>query len=445
MDVLCKFNISQSFPRGHSIYHRNRLQQFENYICQIENQVIHEDSELRFIGEHLNGKTNYDVNVISFKLCYITKVPKDLLNHFPNLQSLIIYGSNLKVLNKNDLINYKQFKSLNFDSNQIEFLPGDLFEGFVVIEEISFNNNNLRVIEPTIFDDLKRLYLINLRCNPCYHTWYASDNEFITLPKLRQNLTDIYFARFPFITQMKNSIEIFETENQELKEAEIRMSCEIADLKRSLETEKSKKSNLNLPHQSCFCSELKEVLKDENNFKDFTIMIENEEIQVSKLLLAARSPVLKSILERNPNTESFNLVDISMETFREILKYLYTDELDFEEISNSMHLFGAAHRLQINRLKDIAAMEISNKITPENAIEILFLGNKFEHDRLRQNAFNEVKNNYLKIEFRDEWAVQPEKVKQIVEAYNAKEEKLQRIETMIENIEQQFQDLLEEV
>ncbi|CAG9807258.1 unnamed protein product [Chironomus riparius] len=241
---------------------------------------------------------------------------------------------------------------------------------------------------------------------------------------------------------MKNSIANFIQENQVLKKSEVKLNREITDLKRSLEREKSKKSNLNFPHPSCFCNELKEALKDENNFKDFTIMIENEEIHVSKLLLAARSPVLAKILHDNPNADSFNLVDISVQTFKEILKYLYTDKLQFDEITNSMHLFAAAHRLKIKKLKDIVAMNISNSITPENALEILILSNRYEHDKLRQNAFNEVKKNYPKIEFKEEFALQPEKVTQIVDAFKFKEQKLLRIETMVQNIELEFQNLL---
>ncbi|KAL7024023.1 hypothetical protein ACKWTF_012874 [Chironomus riparius] len=171
-------------------------------------------------------------------------------------------------------------------------------------------------------------------------------------------------------------------------------------------------------------------------------MIENEEIQVSNLLLAARSPVLAKILHDNPNADSFNLVDISVQTFKEILKYLYTDKLQFDEITNSMHLFAAAHRLKIKKLKDIVAMNISNSITPENALEILILSNRYEHDKLRQNAFNKVKKNYPKIEFKEEFAVQPEKVTQIVDAFKFKEQKLLRIETMVQNIELEFQNLL---
>ncbi|CAG9807257.1 unnamed protein product [Chironomus riparius] len=166
MEVLCTFISTLSKPKN-SPFDRIRLKPAEIYTCQIENQVILEDDELQFVGQHLNERFNNNVNSVSFNLCFITKVPRNLLNHFPNLHSLTICGSNLKVLNKDDLIKYRHFKSLNFDSNQIEFLPGDLFEGFENLEKVSFNNNNLRVVEPTIFDGLKKLHNVDLNSNPC--------------------------------------------------------------------------------------------------------------------------------------------------------------------------------------------------------------------------------------------------------------------------------------
>ena len=381
----------------------------------------------------MNNKSSYDVNVISFNLCYITKIPQGLTIRFPNLHTLIINSSNLKVISKHDLAYYRNLQILNFDSNQIEFLPGDLLEGFYGLSEISFNNNNLRVIEPNIFENLHCLNFVDFRSNPNYNEHFISDRynpNQISPTKLIENLFKFYFERFRYSSSMQFYVNSFEHRDQRQS-----MDCEIAELRRLLEAEKLKKSNLNLPHHSCFCSELKDALKDDNNFKDFTILIENEVIHVNKLLLTARSPVFAKTIQDNPNADSFNLGDISVETFKEVLNYLYTDTVELKDISSSMLVFAAANRFEIKKLVDIAVMNISGKITAENVVKVLFLSNKFEHDKLRQRAFDDLKKYYPKIAFKEEWAVLPEKVEQIVEAFKEKEEKLQEIE-------QQFQNLL---
>ena len=61
-------------------------------------------------------------------------------------------------------------------------------------------------------------------------------------------------------------------------------------------------------------------------FKDFSIKIEDREFKVHKFLLAARSPTLAEMIKNNPDADELQLVDISVEIFEKILKYLYVSK-----------------------------------------------------------------------------------------------------------------------
>ena len=56
-------------------------------------------------------------------------------------------------------------KYLNLEGNEIEFLPGNLFEHVKNIEHIWLNSNKTKFIEPNLLDDLPKLKSISLEGN----------------------------------------------------------------------------------------------------------------------------------------------------------------------------------------------------------------------------------------------------------------------------------------
>jgi len=143
----------------------------KDYVCVVKNCQISDDVQFKFSGDHEDAKTDNDVTGIKFVECYIKKVPKELTQKFPNLNSLSIINTNLKNLTKSDLVNYKNFKEFDFSNNQIEFLSGDLFEDFKELEKISFGGNKLTLVEPNILDGLTKLKSVNLNGGTEYGTF----------------------------------------------------------------------------------------------------------------------------------------------------------------------------------------------------------------------------------------------------------------------------------
>ncbi|KAL7013128.1 hypothetical protein ACKWTF_015209 [Chironomus riparius] len=95
-----------------------------------------------------------------------------------------------------------------------------------------------------------------------------------------------------------------------------------------------------------------------------------------------------------------------------------------------MLLFAAADKLKIQELKNYAAAKIIQMITEENALDILKLGNKYDHEEMRFRAFEEVKKKYPNIGFKAELATDMDSIDKLIEAVKRKEEIEREIEKM---------------
>ncbi|KAL7013233.1 hypothetical protein ACKWTF_015281 [Chironomus riparius] len=162
--------------------------------------------------------------------------------------------------------------------------------------------------------------------------------------------------------------------------------------------------------------------------KDFKIIIEYREFPVHKFLIIARSPTLAELLKNNPEVENLNLVDISVEIFEIILKFLYTDELPGDDGTNFLLLFVAAGKLKIQKLVEHAAEKLIDHVDPENALTILPLSVNFKLHDLKVKAFKILKNKFSDVKFEDEWLDNPEKLIKVVTMLKKKEEILKQFD-----------------
>jgi hypothetical protein len=132
--------------------------------------------------------------------------------------------------------------------------------------------------------------------------------------------------------------------------------------------------------------------------------------------------------------ENLNLVDIPVEVFKKILHYLYTDSFPMnDDILSYINIFAAAGRLKIEELKNLAANQMLNKVNRPNAVEILTLSNKYDHPKLKQKAFNEIKKCYPKLIFKDHWIGEPKIVSEMIDKFKKKEAAIKRLEREFES------------
>ena len=438
------------------------------YCCDIQGETIPENQELKFVGIHIENKTNQDVTSINFTNCVIKRVPQGLTKTFPNLRILKIFGCGLSEICKADLAEYKKLQEIRLKGNKLQFLPGDLFEGFENLKAISFGKNEIKVVEPNLLDGLDKLEAIDFMENPnCNKTslrickpddpdfqeefnkfkhnvhYYApgsNEARVIQLTKVRLSLIKNFFVSREnvekFITKFPDPMEVldkyYSCVDPETKSWITKFKSE------RLFNEKIIKSAeiIQNGNQNTLADDLKKLTQNDD-FKDFLITIGEQQFKVHKFLLIARSPTLAELLKNNPEVENLNLVDISVEIFEIILKFFYTDELPSDDGTNFMQLFAAACKLKIEKLKNFAASKISNQITSENAFEILALSNKFEHEELRKNAFAGVKRKYPEIGFKDDCATKPEKIAKLIEGYEA-------TQTLIRDAKRKFESIMDE-
>lgn len=145
----------------------------KSYGCWIRNQTIPSELLLQISTNHKNEKSNNDVHHVKFDKCVVIKVPQGLTKIFPNLKILDIYDSRLKTISRTDLVEYKNIEKFLCEKNDLEFLPGDLFEGFNNLNWIDFYGNQLKVIEPNILDSLNSIKHLIFGGNPNYDKCYS--------------------------------------------------------------------------------------------------------------------------------------------------------------------------------------------------------------------------------------------------------------------------------
>ncbi|KAL7013124.1 hypothetical protein ACKWTF_015206 [Chironomus riparius] len=416
------------------------------YTCEFFKQDIPKNGQIMPKGLHQfnqqgNKLNNKNVFAVIFIECNITKVPRGLKKLFPRMKILSILSSTLKVVTKADLIEYKNIERIGFCDNQIEYLPGNLFEGFTNLEEVSFNGNKLKLIEPNILDGLQYLKTVNFNDNPGYKKCFSSIKGFESNATLDEVKDELFLKFYRDFMKINDFLKI-EDENQDLKKKNQSLNVENLILKENslsyqsrylkclneIQRLKDQLKKRGQDYSQINQSDIKTFLETDETFRDFSIQIDNREFPVHKFLLAARSPTLAEILKNNPEVENLKLVDISMETFEIILKFLYTDELPGDDGANFLHLFAAAGKLKIQELKNYAATKLIDQINEDNVIDILNVSKNYEHEELRTKAFEEVKKKYPKIEFKDEWAANPEKLIKIIEIIKKKEEAVRKIE-----------------
>ncbi|KAL7013121.1 hypothetical protein ACKWTF_015203 [Chironomus riparius] len=433
------------------------------FTCVVSKQIILEKNEIRLTG--CNGYQeiiNEEVRAVVFKDCQITKVPQGLTKIFPNLKILSIWRSNLKTVTKTDLIEYRNIERIGFCNNLIEYFPGDLFEGFRNLNEIGMFGNKLKIIEPNVLDGLDKLEHVDFRDNDKYTKCYsklATYQSNATLDDVKNEIFVRYYKDHKNIDKMLKSGDenkVLRNSNDFLTQRVQRLENEIRDLRQKLDRSekiqkilnlqkkldginlanpdvKKQKSPLKVPTN--IITDLRNLLQTDEIFKDLKVVIDGREFPVHKILIAARSPTLAEILRNNPEVENLNLIDISVDIFEIILKFLYTDELPGDDGTNFLHLFAAAGKLKIEELKKYSGTQLINQVDGNNALDILKMSNKYQQMELKHKSFDVLKKEYPKIVFEDEWATDIEKVIKIIEAFKMKEE-------LINKAEKEFQDLM---
>ncbi|CAG8453336.1 12388_t:CDS:2 [Funneliformis caledonium] len=114
-------------------------------------------------------------------------------------------------------------------------------------------------------------------------------------------------------------------------------------------------------------------LKDGTTYARKSMLLKRSEY-FRRLFQGSWSETNKSIQEIDNNSHYvIKVPDIPFATFKEMLRYLYTDEISFNNLNCSpLEIFKIADKYLISNLREIARIEIYKMLTLNNAMNILF-------------------------------------------------------------------------
>lgn len=277
------------------------------YLELIDTLVISKMTQDQFeqVEEYINFK---EIIIRKSQLCLLdskfNRVPRIVNDRFSHLTHLRMESCKLTTISKNDFRNLRNLNFLLLDDNNLSKLPGDLFTNTIELRVVSFSNNRLTWVGSNLLDCVTQLEVANFLGNPIINdlssdvgsedgTRFGFPYVPTTLFKLRQTIKK-GFGQEPF--------------SEVVEEGRIPIPARTLELA---------------------------------SLKDFTIIINGENIEVHRIVLASFSPVFSKIFEENPSARILQLVDCLAAIFRVILDFMYKGELPNDNV-NMTELFAAA-------------------------------------------------------------------------------------------------------
>lgn len=317
---------------------------------------------------------------IMFRDCKMYRIPfaSSILYHVPNLTCLTIVESGVKRISQEDLAGFQCLKELNMQDNEIEFLPANLFHQAPNLEVISFASNIIKYIQnQAIIDPLRALKSFDLRRNVNISAIYARDVKrahFVSKAELKQLISTNCAP-----PARQKDIEAIEKQRNETLKWQERYEKLI---EKHFEETMSYTTRIDELEE-----EVKTLKLEKKKFlNDFVVKVNGKEFKVQKKMLIENSPVLKALIEKDPEAESLELKDISSQTVEEILEFMNDEKLP-NEATNLFEMHTACQRLQFKELSQLTERLLKKKINPENAWEILSrCGDDFKIKALQEYA-----------------------------------------------------------
>jgi hypothetical protein len=369
-------------------------------------------SDFKLVHNHRGSITN--ITAIEFTNCALLEIPRAeiLLDLVKNLTSLFVMDCNLTKISREDLRGLGSLKELYLTYNSIEQLPKGLFEFTPNLEIISFWRNRIKEIDADILDPLKNLKHFDLMDNISINAIYSSIEDYdvkVTLAQLKAEIREKCAPIGKIVAEIRKEIDTLKNDNADLKKVNADLRKDNADLKKdnadlkkdSADLKKKDKTGLkrkfdkletNYNNLSVEFKKLKQM-KVNQIIYDFTVSINGKDFRVNKKILSSNSPVLKELIDKNRDADHLELQDISEKTFEQILNFMYSKNPP-NNATNLLELFAASGRLQMKELMDATAKILIEKVTPDNAPDIIKLCNKYAHEELGKKAFNELKKKF---------------------------------------------------
>ncbi|GBN61466.1 TD and POZ domain-containing protein 5 [Araneus ventricosus] len=147
-------------------------------------------------------------------------------------------------------------------------------------------------------------------------------------------------------------------------------------------------------------------LYNDRLFCDTKLRTDTETFPAHRNVLSARSPVFKKMFTTDMKEkagECINVPDMSSDTVRRMLKFLYTDCTGDLEMQSAKDLYIASDKYDIASLKQHCSSFMKKNLCPANVCEVLVLADMHQDKDLESAAQEYVLTNDEEVFYSDEW------------------------------------------
>lgn len=371
--------------------------QYPLYTCKVTSASISEPNTRisSFNGVHLPGKSDLDVEGLSFDDTEVKYFPRDLFLVFPNLTAIAITNCGLKVITRRDLVGLNNLTSFNVRENELKSVPSNLFTNMKKLRRISFGMNKLESVSVELFKNLDTSKLV--------HANFLGN----------VNIDAVFQPGYKEHVALEDLMKIIETKCSKPDE----------DERRSL-------------------GMLKEFSEDDWNdlwtskqSSDVVVIVGSEQIRVHTHVLAKQSPVFAATFENDMQerrTSTVEIVEFSFEAVETFFHFLYTGEIP--EATHAMELFALAVKYDVPALTLICEDIILENVDQSNAFEVLTLGNLYSSDDMKNLAFAKIKKIVPAVALTFELKSKPQLLKELLKAEENRQRKIQEVQDEFELI-----------
>ena len=151
-------------------------------------------------------------------------------------------------------------------------------------------------------------------------------------------------------------------------------------------------------------------MRSEESLHDVVFVVQNERFSANRCVVAAASPVLRSMLTngmKETTQREIQLEEVNADGWRMVLEYVYTARLEFDSIDSALRCLECANRFQCEDLEQVVSNYIGNKLDLENWYRILVVVDRINLTSLRDLTLNLVFANFYKLCFSVEISMLP--------------------------------------
>lgn len=132
------------------------------------------------------------------------------------------------------------------------------------------------------------------------------------------------------------------------------------------------------------------TIKNNSEHCDCVLIVEDEKILAHKYILACFSPVFKTMFYGAMATDKVEIPDIGCEEFKQMLRFVYTDELEIKSLLNAWSLVYIASKYLIDSLLMACVKYVETNLCITNLLLIYEYSEHYNQEKLKKKCWREI-------------------------------------------------------